>query len=36
VNKFIEELQDEQLQDAQDPNDIDTESIGEYDPSKYF
>jgi hypothetical protein len=36
INKFIDELQTEQLQDAQDPNDIDEESIGEYDPSKYF
>jgi len=36
VNKFLDELQTEQLQDAQDPNDIDEESIEDYDPSKYF
>jgi hypothetical protein len=36
VNKFLEELQNEQLQEAQDPNDVDEESIEDYDPSKYF
>ena len=36
VNKFLEELQTEQLQEAQDPNDVDEESIEDYDPSKYF
>jgi len=36
IDKFINELQTEQHQDAQDPNDIDSESIDEYDPSKCF
>jgi hypothetical protein len=36
INKFLDELDNEQLQDAQDPNDIDEESIEDYDPSKYF
>jgi len=36
INKFLDELSTEQLQDAQDPNDIDEESIEDYDPSKYF
>jgi len=36
INKFLDELDTEQLQDAQDPNDIDEESIEDYDPSKYF